>query len=239
MSADDLAQRLAEVKERARAQDRAAARADRTTTTATTTGSSRSSGITGGSGSGGAGGVHHVYVFLSDQTLATGQGVVRVEGYEPMLATQMRELLGHDKVIVKPVIDLRHNVSVDQYEIPQRIRERVRLMYPVSPFPWSNAETTLRTDLDHIQPYDNNGPPGQTSLANLGPLPRTPHRAKTFGGWRYQRLPDGAIQWVTRNGTVYRVDHNGTHRISTPQTNQAPAPDPAPGADTRRRHRHQ
>lgn len=206
VSADELAQRLAEVKERARARDREAARADRA-----------DGGLGGGVGSGGragAGGVHTMYVLLSDLTLAAGEGVVRVEGFEPLLVSRVRELLGHDKVIVKPVIDLRENVSVDQYEIPLRIRERVRLMYPVSPFPWSNAETTLRTDLDHIEPYVKDGPPGQTRVDNLGPLPRTPHRVKTRGGWRYRRLPDGAFEWVTRNGTVYRVDHNGTRRIS-------------------------
>ncbi|WP_328994775.1 hypothetical protein OG394_09730 [Kribbella sp. NBC_01245] len=203
---DRLAQRLADVKERARARDREAARVDRT-----------SGGARGSGGAVGSGGVHTMYLFLSDVTLAAGEGVVRVEGFEPHLASQVRELLGHDKVVVKPVIDLRENVPVDAYEIPLRVRERVRLLNPVSPFPWSNAETTLRTDLDHIRPYVKGGPPGQTRVDNLGPLSRTPHRAKTHGGWRYRRLPDGAFEWVTRNGTVYRVDHNGTRRISTPR----------------------
>jgi hypothetical protein len=51
-------------------------------------------------------------------------------------------------------------------------------------------------DLDHIEPYDPHGPSGQTRPANLAPLCRRRHRAKTFFRWRYQRLPDdGSYLW--------------------------------------------
>jgi uncharacterized membrane protein YgcG len=155
-----------------------------------------------------------IYVHLTDQTLQTGQGVVRVEGHGPLLADQLHELLGHDQVIVKPVIDLKDHVSVNAYEIPTRIRERVKLTHPAELFPYSTTETTVHTDLDHIQPYDPNGPPGQTSTATLAPAARFHHRLKTHGDWQVQRLDDGALEWTTPNGYKFRVDHTGTHRIT-------------------------
>ena len=57
-------------------------------------------------------------------------------------------------------------------------------------------------DLDHIQPYDPDGPPGQTNPDNLAALCRRHHRAKTLGLWRYTRTPDGDYLW------------NGPHGIS-------------------------
>ncbi|MEU8226119.1 hypothetical protein AB0B82_26005, partial [Kribbella sp. NPDC048915] len=61
----------------------------------------------------------------------------------------------HDHFVVKPVIDLHDQVSVHSYEIPDRIRERVRLRHPVDMFPFSGAEATVRMDQDHITPYDH------------------------------------------------------------------------------------
>ena len=101
---------------------------------------------------------HTLYVHLTDKTLATGTGVLRVEDLGPLLAGQLSELLGHDQVIIKPVIDLHDQVSVHSYEIPHRIRERVRLRHPVDMFPYSGAEATVSMDQDHIRPYDHTGP---------------------------------------------------------------------------------
>ncbi|WP_410791981.1 DUF222 domain-containing protein [Kribbella sp. C-35] len=164
---------------------------------------------------------HTLYVHLTDRTLATGNGVLRVEELGPLLAGQLGELLGHDQISVKPVIDLQDQVSVHSYEIPDRIRERVRLQHPVDMFPYSGAEATVRMDQDHITPYDRTGPPrptGQTTTDNLIPLGRLHHRAKTFGGWRSRRLPSGAVDWTSPHGFRFVVDHTGTHpfpRVST------------------------
>ncbi|TCC27483.1 DUF222 domain-containing protein [Kribbella speibonae] len=161
---------------------------------------------------------HTLYVHLTDRTLATGNGVLRVEELGPLLAGQLSELLGHDQIVVKPVIDLQDQVSVHSYEIPDRIRERVRLQHPVDMFPYSGAEATTRMDQDHIAPYDRTGPPQQTrqtSTDNLIPLGRLHHRAKTFGGWRSRRLPTGAIAWTSPHGHRFVVDHTGTHRATS------------------------
>lgn len=157
-----------------------------------------------------------VYVHLTDHTLATGTGVLRVENLGPMLASQLAELVGYGPYCVKPVIDLNDPdgdgdaLSVDAYEIPNRIRERVKLIHPVEQFPYGTAESTLHIDLDHIEPYDPTGPPGQTRIDNLIPLRRFSHRVKTHGGWQVRRLNDDALEWTTPHGFKFIVDHQGT-----------------------------
>ncbi|GAA3087742.1 hypothetical protein JOF29_008152 [Kribbella aluminosa] len=180
-----------------------------------------------GLGGGGKRRQHTLYVHLTDHTLATGNGVLRVEELGPLLAGQLTELLGHDQVIVKPVIDLHDQVSVHSYEIPDRIRERVRLRHPVDMFPYGAAEATPRMDQDHITPYDRAGPPGQTSIGNLIPQSRLHHRAKTHGGWSNRRLPTGAIEWTSPHGFRFHVDHTGTR----------PLPHRQPGSRRPRQHR--
>ena len=171
---------------------------------------------------------YELYVHLTDQTLATGTGVLRTEtvgrgritgdDLGPLLASQLAELLGPNPgtIVVKPVIDLRDQVSVDAYEIPDRIRERIRLRYLTCYFPWCNRPA-IRSDLDHITPYtrarDGTGPPGQTGTENLAPGCRFHHRLKTHGGWTVQRLPDGAFVWTSPHGDMYLVDHTGTRLI--------------------------
>ncbi|MFG1912113.1 HNH endonuclease signature motif containing protein [Kribbella sp. NPDC048928] len=164
---------------------------------------------------------HTVYVHLTDKTLATSNGVLRVEELGPQLATQLTELLGHDHITVKPVIDLHDQVSVHAYEIPDRIRERVRLRHPTDMFPYGAAEATPSMDLDHVTPYNHTRPsdkPGQTSTDNLIPQSRRHHRAKTHGGWRNRRLPNGAIEWTSPHGFRFHVDHTGTHQLPRHQT---------------------
>lgn len=177
-----------------------------------------SNGIGAGSGRGSR---HTLYVHLTDKALATGNGVLRVEEVGPLLLGQLSELLGHDRIVVKPVIDLHDQVSVHSYEIPDRIRERVRLRHPVDMFPYSAAEATIRMDQDHIAPYDRAGPPGQTSTDNLIPQGRLHHRAKTFGGWKNRRLPTGGIEWTSPHGFRFHVDHTGTHPLPPIRSSRA------------------
>jgi hypothetical protein len=155
-----------------------------------------------------------IYVHLTDHTLATGTGVLRAEGIGPILADQLAELIGYGPYTVKPVIDLNDAVSVNAYEIPDRIRERVKLTHPIELFPYGTRETHRGIDLDHIQPYDPLGPPGQTSTQNLAPLGRFAHRVKTHGvGWKVRRLDPQTLEWTTPHGFTFHVDPTGTHRI--------------------------
>jgi hypothetical protein len=155
-----------------------------------------------------------LYVHLTDLTLATGTGVLRIEGLGPMIADQLTELVGHGPYIVKPVIDLNDAVSVNAYEIPDRIRERVKLTHPVELFPFGTRETSRSIDLDHIRPFDPLGPPGQTSTPSLAPLSRYGHRVKTHAqGWDVHRVDYRTLEWTTPHGFRFHVDPRGTRRI--------------------------
>ncbi len=159
-----------------------------------------------------------IYVHLTDHTLATGTGVLRAEHIGPLLADQLAELIGHGPYTVKPVIDLNDAVSVDAYEIPDRIRERVKLTHPVELFPFGTQETHRGMDLDHLQPYDPLGPPGQTNTTNLAPLGRYGHRVKTHAhGWTVHRLDPKTLEWTTPHGFRFHVDPTGTHRVQAPR----------------------
>ncbi|WP_405067444.1 hypothetical protein OG558_38485 [Kribbella sp. NBC_01510] len=160
-----------------------------------------------------------IYVHLTDHTLATGTGVLRAEAIGPLLADQLADLIGHGPYTVKPVIDLNDAVSVDAYEIPDRIRERVKLTHPVELFPFGTQETHRGMDLDHLQPYDPLGPPGQTSTTNLAPLGRYGHRVKTHAhGWTVHRLDHQTLEWTTPHGFTFQVAPTGTIRVNRPRS---------------------
>ncbi len=164
-----------------------------------------------------------IYIHLTDHTLATGNGVLRVEDIGPLLASQLSELVGHGPYTVKPVIDLNDAVSVDAYEIPDRIRERVKLTHPVELFPYGTRETHRTMDLDHIQPYDPLGPPGQTNTHNLAPLRRFTHRVKTHArGWTVRRLDQITLEWTTPHGYTFNVTPTGTTRTARPPSDYPP-----------------
>ncbi|MGY4766853.1 DUF222 domain-containing protein [Kribbella sp. CWNU-51] len=160
-----------------------------------------------------------VYVHLTDHTLATGTGVLRAEGIGPLLADQLADLIGYGPYTVKPVIDVNDAVSVDAYEIPDRIRERVKLTHAVELFPYGTQETHRGMDLDHLQPYDPLGPPGQTSTTNLAPLGRFGHRVKTHAhGWTVHRIDHQTLEWTTPHGFTFHVAPTGTIRVNRPRS---------------------
>jgi hypothetical protein len=103
---------------------------------------------------------------------------------------------------------------VDAYEIPSRIRERVRLAHPVEVFPYGTRESHGAIDLDHIEPYDPHGRAGQTSTTNLAPLSRFAHRVKTHArGWDVHRVDPKTLEWTTPHGFRFEVGPTGTHRL--------------------------
>ncbi|MGW6277251.1 DUF222 domain-containing protein [Kribbella sp. NPDC055071] len=219
-----LALRLAQIKQDAHTPTRTS-RSNRTSGTGGT--SSAGSTSSHGTGSTSSAGAHlrpgqtEIYVHLTDHTLATGTGVLRAEAIGPLIADQLTELIGHGPYTVKPIIDLNDAVSVDAYEIPDKIRERVKLIHPMEVFPYGTRASHQAIDLDHIQPYDPVGPPGQTSTQNLAPLGRRSHRVKTHArGWSVQRIDPRTLQWTTPHGFTFQVDPTGTHRVapSNPDT---------------------
>jgi hypothetical protein len=108
-------------------------------------------------------------------------------------------------------------------------------------FPYA-SNTTRRQQIDHTRPYmspDNGGPPGQTSLANLGPMTGFHHRVKTHGAWQIKQPFPGIYCWRDPHGRIYLVDHTGTRPIGNTGSG-APLPDisidivpPEPGIELR------
>ena len=100
-----------------------------------------------------------------------------------MLLEELAQLLGHARVTLAPVIDLATSVSVNGYEHPETVKDRTRLRTVGDVFP--HARTISRKiDMDHPDPYDPHGPPGQTGDHNAAPLGRRHHRAKTHLAYR-------------------------------------------------------
>jgi hypothetical protein len=165
-----------------------------------------------------------LYVHLHETAL-TGTGVARVEGLGPHSLTQLTELLGHTRVTVKPVIDLHDRISVNRYEHPTRIKERIHLQHPADVFPHA-SRVSRKLDLDHRITYRPTGPPGQTGTPNGQPLGRTGHRAKTHLGYTCVPLASGGILWRSPHGLHRLVDDHGTHPLDQDEADALTGTDP-------------
>ena len=118
------------------------------------------------------------------------------------------------KITLRPVLDLNSDQAVDQHDPPDAMRETVVLRDAHCVFPGCGRDSRA-CDLDHITEYlpmEDGGPPGQTSPANLAPLCRTHHRAKTHTAWHYKRLDDGSYEWTAPTGHQYRVTPRDARR---------------------------
>jgi hypothetical protein len=158
-----------------------------------------------------------VYVHLSVEALTAGTGIARVEDVGPVLLGRLRLLLGgHCQISLKPVIDLpAGHTPIDAYEIPASLREQLLLRNPADVFPYA-AAVSRSIDVDHTIPYlspDKGGPPGQTSIGNLGPHTRRHHRQKTHGGWQARQPEPGTWLWRSPHGRIYLVNATGTHPL--------------------------
>lgn len=147
-------------------------------------------------------------IHLSDDALTTGAGVGRCEQLGPVTINQIRQLLGHTRVVVQPVFNPNGIVPVDAYEIPEPVRRAVLQRHPLEIFPYGNSRST-GLDLDHTRPYRWDGTPGQTRPDNLGPLRRKSHRAKTHADWQVNQAQPGRFVWRSPLGRRYIVTPGG------------------------------
>jgi hypothetical protein len=155
-----------------------------------------------------------VHVHLTDRALARQHGIARVEGVGPLLVQSLCELLGHADVQLQPVLDLAQRRRVDQYEIPDPIKDQAWQLAGGDCFPFSPRTATRGDpDFDHCTSYDRDGPLGQTGAHNCGPLRRRHHRWKTHGGYRCRPAGPGRYLWQTPHGLCYLVDHRGTRSL--------------------------
>ena len=132
----------------------------------------------------------------------------------PVLTGRLRSwLLTSGKVTINPVVDLdlAAHPPVDAHDPPARMAAMVRLRDETCVYPRCGRSSVV-CDLDHLDPYvpmDEGGPPGQTRPANLAPLCRRHHRAKTFGHFSYRRLDDGSYAWTLPTGATVTTDPPG------------------------------
>jgi 5-methylcytosine-specific restriction endonuclease McrA len=136
-------------------------------------------------------GTLYLHVSLADLAVDAGGGRVERLGTASLalLRAWLQRMAG---VTIRPVADLTRIDAVDAHDPPAWMREVVILRDQHCVFPGCTIDARA-CDLDHLQPYvplDQGGPPGQTRPANLVCLCRRHHRAKTFAGWRYRRVPD-------------------------------------------------
>ncbi|MBO1032084.1 DUF222 domain-containing protein [Tessaracoccus sp. SD287] len=89
-----------------------------------------------------------VVVHISGSGLETGAGLVRTEGMGPLLAGWLKDLVGHTRVTVRPVLHPDNLVPTDAYECSHWMREWVQLRNPYEVFPFSK-KTSRHADLDH------------------------------------------------------------------------------------------
>ena len=114
---------------------------------------------------------------------------------------------------MKLVLDLADHVAADAYEVSAAMAERVHLIKPADVFPHADS-VSRRMDNDHTVPYDADGPPGQTTVDNLGKMTRRHHRVKTHApGWSVVPLPGHRYLWITPHGRYRVTDSAGTHVI--------------------------
>ena len=116
---------------------------------------------------------------------------------------------------------------------PDRIADHVRARWPRRVFPYC-TRSSRTADLDHCKPYEQQGPPGQTSTRNLFPLCRRHHRMKTHremttgNRWTYRPTdpargePPHAVIWTSPMGLRYLVDRDGTPPWPPPGAADAP-----------------
>ena len=172
-----------------------------------------------------------LYVHLHEVAIDGAQGrdgsdgVARVEGLGPQLLGQVKRVLGHAHVSLRPVVDLTSTTSVNAYEFPESMKERIHLRSPGEVFPHA-SRMSRKVDLDHSVPWDPGGPPGQTTDGNCGPLNRTHHRAKTHLGYRVSQTGMREYVWTTPHGLHRLVDERGTHHIDESEASALTGTDP-------------
>jgi hypothetical protein len=147
---------------------------------------------------------------LPDPTLGLGSA----ERLGPLTLDLIKQWLQQSRVSIQPVLRMDRGDAVDQHDPPAWMRELVTLRDRRCVYPYCERNSR-DCDLDHIKAYlamNDGGPPGQTNPDNLAPLCRRHHRAKTHGGWRYRRNPDGTYTWYTPHARALTVWPDGTVR---------------------------
>ena len=123
----------------------------------------------------------YLHLSLTDLlALGTGCPTGSVERLGPATTAKIREWVGHSRVTVVPVLDMARTDAVATHDPPAWMRELVILRDRHCVYPHCERDAR-KCDLDHITPYDEHGPPGQTNPSNFGSVvSKTPSRQDAF-----------------------------------------------------------
>ncbi|HEY1135163.1 MAG TPA: HNH endonuclease signature motif containing protein, partial [Nocardioides sp.] len=165
-----------------------------------------------------------LHLHLSDLALLGLDPVGRAESIgrsrpggsgSPILAEVVRSWAGRTDthLTVLPILDTSERITVDAYEIPDRLRRHVLATHTTCAFPWCE-QPARTTDLDHITAWQPDDPLAATSAENLAPLCRHHQRHKTLAAWRYVRIETGTYHWTDPHGSTYVVTPHGTRPIA-------------------------
>lgn len=160
----------------------------------------------------------HLHSYAGCPTHPEEAGFSRIDHASVVTNAWVAEVLGANPratITIRPVIDLEGLAPVDAYEIPDRHRRAVEILFPSDVFPWG-GRTGASTQIDHTTPWRapcDGGPPGQTGIGNLGPLSTFHHRVKTHGDWQVEQPFPGVFLWRDPGGQIYLVDASGTRAL--------------------------
>ncbi len=117
-----------------------------------------------------------LYYHLAEAALGAAGALVRPEHGDALSLSQLRDFLAETgcRVTVRPVITPADQAPIDGYEIPNRIREAVRLRNIVDVFPFGSC-ASVGMDLDHTRPYRFGDPPDR-ARARRRPESQKPDR---------------------------------------------------------------
>lgn len=178
-----------------------------TTETAEAAEAAETTGTTNATRQGGQRGPAPVQVHVSVD-LATLLGLAEhpgeLTGYGPIPAELARELAADGewaRWITDPESGQLLDLSPRKYRPSESLAAFVRAAHPRCG--WTGCrQPAARCDLDHIVDFDRGGP---TIRANLGPLCRQHHNAKTHGRWQYRRDGDNTAHLRSPLGHTYDI----------------------------------
>jgi hypothetical protein len=125
-------------------------------------------------------------------------------GYGPIPADAVRVMLAEGaplrRLVTDPLTGQLLDYGRSTYVVPKPLARYLVAAHQQSRAPYASVPAS-RCDLDHDQPWSAGG---ATDRANITPLDRRWHRAKTHGGFTYQRHPDATITWTSPLGPATR-----------------------------------
>ncbi|NHC14682.1 DUF222 domain-containing protein [Motilibacter deserti] len=138
-----------------------------------------------------------------DTLLGLSERPGELDGYGPIPAPMARELAADGtwrRWTLEPQTGQLLDVGSCTYRPSARLAAFVTARDRTCRGPGSGYPAD-RADLDHVAEFDG----ANTTRANLQPLRRRWHNAKTHGGWRPTRAPDGTVTWRTPLGRRYVI----------------------------------